>query len=758
MGNSALWKIKIEGLKEKEERVLNTIFTVGNGYIGIRGRLEEIPEIEPQGIYVAGVYDMVLRTDRPRKLTTPFEKHYGYRWKPDEIDIEPSLLNLPNFLWIRIWIGDEPVEFTQDSLLRLVRILDMRRGIFSYEAEWKDSKGRITLLHMERFSNMASIHDQYVRYQITPINYSGKIRILSGIDGKVQSILYNQRMFTILEGGEIWEKDGYMVVMGKSLGIGVGIGMINNLNFKEEWGLEKGEERIWNWQEIELKKGENCVFEKVIGVFTTRDGEEPLKERIRKWREEKKESNFEKALEDQQKTWEKLWEDSDIEIEGDEFSQRAIRFCIYHLLISAPRHDPTVSIGAKGLTGERYRGMVFWDTDIYMLPFFIQTQPEIARNLEFFRYYTLKGAREKAKIMGYKGAMYPWETSTTGKEETERWIAWAYHQLHIICDVAYAVFNYWWLTGDEDFLVNYGAEILLETARFWASKVEEKDGHYEITDVGGPDEYHCRTDNNTYINGLVKYLFKHTYELVKYLQEKYPEKWEEFEKRLGYSQEEVEEWMEIEKKLKVNYYPENKLYEQCDGFFSLLPEIDKEGIKPHLTQTVKQPDVLLYLLLVEEEISEDVLRVNWDYYNPRTVHGSSLSPGVHAWIAARLGEMDKAFEYFKKAVGMDLFDVMKNTQEGIHGACCGAAWLAVVRGFGGVSMRRDKVIVDPHLPPEWKRLSFKLKWRGEEIKFLFTHESIQIEVGRRASNEIPLIVKGNEVILKPGEKYDWSNF
>ena len=161
---------------------------------------------------------------------------------------------------------------------------------------------------------------------------------------------------------------------------------------------------------------------------------------------------------------------------------------------------------------------------------------------------------------------------------------------------------------------------------------------------------------------------------------------------------------------------------------------------------------------MEEEISEDVLRVNWDYYNPRTVHGSSLSPGVHAWIAARLGEMDKAFEYFKKAVGMDLFDVMKNTQEGIHGACCGAAWLAVVRGFGGVSMRRDKVIVDPHLPPEWKRLSFKLKWRGEEIKFLFTHESIQIEVGRRASNEIPLIVKGNEVILKPGEKYDWSNF
>jgi len=448
--------------------------------------------------------------------------------------------------------------------------------------------------------------------------------------------------------------------------------------------------------------------------------------------------------------WRQYWENSDVVVEGNDADQLAIRFSIFNLLIAAAADDPGVSIAAKGLTGEMYRGMVFWDTDIYMTPFYTFTQPAMARNLAMFRFLTLAGAREKAKRYGNCGASYPWETGVSGREECEKWLKLITHQLHITADVAYFLQQYVDVTGDMDFYENAAAEVLIETARFWVSKAVGRDGALSIPQAGGPDEFHVVCDDSAFINNCAALNLKLADRSVQHLRRKAPAKLTDILKRTGATEQELSQFAETANRIRT-MQDKNGLFEQCAGFFQLRDTGKEPGPAPQETQVVKQADVMLMLFLLHDQWSKDVWRVNWDYYEPRTVHASSLSQGVHGIMALELGMPETADRYIRTSLGMDLNDAMWNTEQGAHMAANGMNWLAVVQAYGGTRPQGDRILVEPKLPKDWSRLRFRLKWRGSDFVVDIGRDKVAVQNLPSAKADLPLRIGGKNKVAHPGE-------
>ncbi|MFZ6020709.1 MAG: glycosyl hydrolase family 65 protein, partial [Chloroflexota bacterium] len=445
------------------------------------------------------------------------------------------------------------------------------------------------------------------------------------------------------------------------------------------------------------------------------------------------------------RAWQREWERCDVLIEGDDRAHLAVRFSLFQLLAAAPRQDERVSIGAKALSGYGYRGHVFWDTEIFMLPFFTYTRPEIARNLLSYRYHTLEGARKKARENGYKGAQYAWESATTGEEVTPTWVPhpsdrtqliriWTGDiQIHISADVCYAIWQYWQATGDDDFMIHRGAEIFLDVARFWASRAEwnAETGCYEFTDVIGPDEYHDHVDNNAYTNALARWQLKTALQVLAWLESHQPQKASQLRDQLELDENELAHWREVAEKIYWQEDAQTGLVEQFEGYFQ-RKQIDLQALEPR-TQSIqsllgiegaseanilKQPDVVMLAYLLPELFDENKLRVNYEYYNARTDHtfGSSLGPAIHAIIACRVGKPEEAYEHFMRAALADLEDVRGNAHDGIHAASAGGIWQAIVFGFGGLKLGENDWYSQPCLPTHWKRLAFRLKYRGQTLE------------------------------------------
>jgi kojibiose phosphorylase len=436
-----------------------------------------------------------------------------------------------------------------------------------------------------------------------------------------------------------------------------------------------------------------------------------------------------------------FWAVGDVVIEGDNAAQQGVRHGLYQLRIAAAQ-DERVSIAAKSLSGFGYRGHAFWDTETFILPYFTLTQPALARNLLMYRWHTLAGARKKAHENGFAGAQFAWESAERGEEVTPRWVPgpkgeeliriWCGDiELHITADIAYAIMHYWRVTGDDAFMVEAGAPIILETARFWASRAEPDTpapGQYSISDVIGPDEYHEHVDNNAFTNAMAAWHLRTALELVAWLRQHAPAQAAQLDAALDLTPARLEHWREIAANLVLLRDAQSGLIEQFAGFFqrkevdwpayanrtkSMQTLLGIEGANAH--QVLKQPDVLLLHALLPGHFSEAELRTNWDYYCPRTDHtyGSSLGPAVHAWLACRLGKVEEAYPHFMRAALVDIEDVRGNTAEGIHAASAGGVWQALVFGFAGVQVSEDgAVTVKPQLPAHWRRLAFTLQVRG----------------------------------------------
>lgn len=676
------WILVEQGFTLAREHEVESLFAIGNGYLGSRASLAEGSALSAPATFVAGVFDT----------------------KPGSV---PELTPVADWTRLSAVIEGQPLRLDLGQNLEHRRILDMHQGIFWREWRHQDEAGRITRLRGIRLVSLADRHLLIQCVTITPENFSGRLLIDAALTGPVVQVLGN----------------GTTVAMAVARRV---------MNRAERWTPSAGQ--VEGRQIFELKLGETYRLDRVVAVYTSRDAVEP-----RETAGEHVEGLIDDvaaAISKHQHAWLERWEKSDLRIEGDPAVQRALRFAIYHLLSSANPHDDRVSIGARGLSGTAYKGHVFWDTDIFMLPFFILTYPEAARSLVMSRYHTLAAARAKAARHGYRGAFYAWESADNGEDATPPFalafdgqivrILTGEQEQHISADVAYGVWNYWRATGDDRFLLEAGAEILIETARFWASRAKrEEDGRFHLSGVIGPDEYHETVDDNAYTNAMAQWNLEVAAEIATWVGERWPQQWKALSNRLGIEPGEPKRWQETAGDFYIGFDEQTGLFEQFRGYFD-LEEIDIAAFTPRTvpmdvllgrdriqrSKIIKQPDVVMLVHLLWDRLSPQVRKVNFDYYEPRCGHGSSLSPAIHALVAARLGDMARAERYFRQAAEIDLADNMRNAAGGIHAGALGGLWQAVVFGFAGLRIGKDGPEHQPNLPSNWRSLSMHFQWRG----------------------------------------------
>jgi trehalose/maltose hydrolase-like predicted phosphorylase len=531
----------------------------------------------------------------------------------------------------------------------------------------------------------------------------------------------------------------------------------------------------WSWPS---KPSVQAVFASLVAVARDGRGARDVQNKALASLRRARRVGLKRVVGDHARAWEERWSNTDVVIRGDPSAQEALRFALYHLNSAANPGDEHTSIGARGLTGDAYLGHVFWDTEIFLLPFYTLTWPAAARSLLMYRYHTLPAARAKAGGLGYRGALYAWESADTGEEATPRVgvgeddkgvpIRSGTDEQHISADIAYAVWQYWDATRDAGFLLGAGAEILLETARFWASRAAlETDSLYHIRGVIGPDEYHEGVDDNAYTNMMARWNLECGQEIAHLLRARWPRQWASLRRRLKISTKELAEWSDVAQRLAGAQPKATEVLEQFAGFFD-LEQVDLGGYEPRevpmdvllgpervrRSQVIKQADVIMLLALQWDRFTARARQAAFRYYEPRCGHGSSLSPPIHALVAARLGKTALALRYFRETAAVDLDDTMGNAAGGVHMGTLGGLWQAAVFGFAGLSLTNDGIALDPHLPRDWSELCFPMQWRGRSLIVRIAGGPLTIEV--RLHSGRPLVVQVGDRRHKLGHGEVWT--
>ena len=665
------WEYNLEGYNPDDIELNGNRFMLGNGYMGLRGTLEEQGKEELAGILLNGVYDQV-----PGKWREP--------------------VNAPNALYTTVE-GAGGIRSHRQQL-------DLRHGRMSRETDYEHST-----VSAERFVSMDDVHLICLRYSAT-----GTQPIRTGIDKEVWDI--NGPHFHVVE-----ENENAVAVQTNELGILIAVCT------RVAWTDERS-------------------FDKFITIFTSLDCDDPV-QAAREHCDRAKAAGYDRLLDAHKACWQAIWDRCDVQIDGDEEAQFALRYSLYQLQLAAPRHSNRVSIPARALSGQVYKGAVFWDTEMFMTPVFTLTDPAVARNLILYRYHTLEGAREKAAEYGCRGAFYAWESQERGNDActhfnvtdvfTQRPMRTYFRdkQIHISADIVYAIRKYVEQTGDFSVIVDGAAEVMAECARFFFSYAylkADKD-RFELPDVTGPDEYHERVHNNAYTNRMVKYTLESALELLGWLETHDPAAFRALEERIGFTAE-MNDWKIMAEKLWIpEPDPQSGVIPQFDGYERLedcsLAELKSRMLDPNeylgggcglatTTKILKQADVVLMLNLFKDDYDLESVRTNWEYYEPRTEHGSSLSACAYAMVAARIGKPDWAYDYFMKTATVDLTGKSKQYVGtlyigGTHPAANGGAWLSAVFGFAGLEADDTGIRVNPNLPSHWTGMRFRIEWRGE---------------------------------------------
>lgn len=742
-----LWQICEEVFDADKLHGQETVYTIGNGYFGTRGTFEEgYPQANPATL-VFGVFDTIA---------------IG----------KEELVNAPDWLPISLFVNGERFRLDQGKIIRYQRVLDMQRGVLHREVFWESPNGARLHISCERFASLVDEHVGAIRYSVTADpeqtapDEQLDIMLWASLNRAVGN--YDLMHWETIEqrnDGEIAWLQTQTLHSSEQLAQSMSFSTSSS-NFQKEMVRSDITPSIRFYGK--LAPGETIAAEKVVVMYTSRDVENPVSAALAHHHRiieastvgnaaEKHYtllvdghsseqpcqplSTYESLLSVHQDMWWQYWKLSDVIIEGDDRAQQAIRYNLYQLRISASTHDSRYSIAAKGLTGFGYRGHIFHDTEIFMLPYFTYVHPDMAHTLLLYRYNLLPGARAKAQSGGYKGAQYPWESTLDGSETTPDVIIHpengelipvynGHIELHITSSIAFAVWNYWHVTGDDAFMRQYGAEILLNTAAFWASRVtlNAHRGTYEINNVIGPDEWHERVNNNAYTNTMARWNIHAALDVRRWLQGVDGAKAQALSQQLELDETQLAHWQDVIARIFIPQDIKTGLFEQFDGFFQLEP-LDQERYKGRTTsfqgimgvqqlaryRIIKQADVLMLLTVLTQQYDNETKRVNWDYYFPITDHdyGSSLTPALHVILACELGLTDVAYNMFMKGALLDLEDLRGNSNEGIHAACSGAVWQAAILGFAGLRFTEEGYTTRPHLPDGWTRLAFKCFHRGQ---------------------------------------------
>jgi len=741
----------------------NSVFTISNGYLGLKGNVAEDRAGYSPVTLVNGIYDEldVFSTIRASNEKRRYLDERNF----DTAGRSPAVANLPDPLFVRLFIGDEEVTLTRGEISGFVQGLDRRSGVYSYQFQYRDGHGRTTRVAMTRFAALGRPHRVYMRYAVTPLDHDAPIRIHSGIDGRVYSNTTRERQFQVVsrhhEGPERCLLQARTPARQHTIDLAVA-NALAGATASEVRGVCEHDTVYTAFTFAKPRRGETITLDRFIAITTSEDARRHVAADLREELVAAMGSCFDDAQLENHDRWDEVWQRADVQFEGDDLAQRYLRFCIYHILAGAPWHTDTLPVPVKLLTGEYYQGNTFYDTDLYIVPAYLFLFPELARGALNFRHIGLEPGRAIARSFGYQGAKFAWQSGPNGEECLGNWWRFIHTNIHINGDVAYTLMQYYWATGDEEFMRTRGIDLLVETARFYASRAvynREADA-YDLIDVAGPDEGHCESTNNFYTNYLAQRNLSWAADMLEHLAEDDANAYTAAIQRLGLAADEPQRWRDVASRLTLLFDDETKVYEQCAGFYQLLPpptltrdrKIWFATVAPY--QALNQPDVVMAMVMFRDEFPADVQRANWDFYGDKSMNFSSMSFVLNAIMAADMGEMDAAYENFIISAGEDIDEELtgrKDTYAGLHGTASGGAWMAAVFGFGGVHLSEQGLRITPNLPEKWQSLRFNLVIRGEVLRVTIDRQQVTVDVGNERGLELPVRIAANAVTLRSGQ-------
>lgn len=739
-GKSKNWIVSESNFSIETQGKCEAIMALGNGYLGIRSATEEAYIGQVKNTFIAGTFNKSNTTE------------------------VTELPNCADVTQVEVFIDGVRVNLESGKISAYERFLNIRTGELVRKFIWESEDGKKLQLTFCRFVSQVNLHLIGQKIEISPLNFDGLLEIKSGINGQ----LTNSGSQHFIEGEKRIYDAVHLECIQTTSESAIDFILQSKHHYfcngireipKVEMNIDRRYVSILSKQEI--SQGNTYKLEKMSVITTSRDLEfvgkslEDIRKETHVMTKQMSENGYDGELAKSSACWKSFWETQDVIISGKDYDQLAIRFALYHLQVMTPKHDNRMGVAAKGLSGEGYKGHSFWDTEIFVLPHFAYTNPKIARSLLEYRVNTLPGAHQKAKDNGYEGAMFPWESAWyKDGEVTPIWggidivtgkatkILSGFIEQHITADIAYAVWQYYMITGDQEFMDQSGYELLFDTAKFWVSRLEkdEKTGQYGINNVIGPDEYKEHINNNAFTNYLVDFNFELALIYAKTLKETNNDLYTQLDAKLNLQK--IVENIEQKRPLLILPQPNESGIIPQDDTYLTKQDIDLSVYKNqahvgrmfkdyNLTQVneiqvSKQADVVLLCYLLENKFGLETKKINFDYYEARTLHDSSLSLSTHAIIGSDLGDVELAYGLFKKAMDIDLGPNMKTSDHGIHAASLAGIWQYTINGAGGVRMLDGNLRISPHLPKEWTTLTYPIMWRGVRLEIEATHTDVKV--------------------------------
>jgi maltose phosphorylase len=754
------WKIIEEGFDPSLNRISESLFSIGNGRMGQRGNFEEAYSGDSlRGSYIAGIY-------------YPDKTRVGW-WKNGYPEYFAKIINSVNWIGINIKVNGHELDLAKMKAVSFRRELDMQHGLLNRQFVAEFPGGSQVRVKAQRFVSYHDAEIGAVRYSVKALNFSGNIQINPYLDGDVinEDSNYDEKFWAgISEKTE--GEDGYIEVETLKTKFRVCAGMSASVSSSSKKEIIRGKSHSAHMFaetvfDLKIGKGEAIVVDKFASIVSSlnyQPGELMLKAKEAIARAKK--SGYEKLCKNHKNKWLGKWEASDIKIEGDLAAQQGIRYNIFQLNQAYSGEDERLNIGPKGFTGEKYGGVTYWDTEAYCLPFYLSTAPvEVPKNLLFYRHKHLQKAIENAVKLGFNNnsALYPMVT-INGEECHNEWEI-TFEEIHRNGAIAYAIWNYVNYTGDKDYLAPFGFEVLLAISRFWSQRINwsEEKQRYVMLGVTGPNEYENNVNNNFHTNYLAVWTFKYTLEVIDFLKRDFPYLFEEMIPKWKFNEvKETTRWKDIIAKMYFAVDRKTGVYLQQDGFADkelipafMLPE-EQRPINQHWSWDrilrscyIKQADTLQSFFWFENDFPEEEIKKHFDFYEPLTVHESSLSPCVHSILAAKIGYHEKACELYLRTARLDLDDYNNDTADGLHVTSMGGTWMAFVMGFGGLRVWNDRLVFNPFLPPNWKCYSFKVNFRGAHVKVIKDQE--RFTIFNHSSVPVPATVWGKEYLIGGNE-------
>lgn len=755
------WLIIEDGFNPELNREAESIFSLGNGYMGQRANFEESYSGDSlRGSYVAGVY-------------YPDKTRVGW-WKNGYPEYFAKVLNSPNWIGVDLAIDEVPVDLAKTAVKSFRRVLSMKEGYLERDFTVTPSKGKYVRISSKRFLSMAEPDLGLIRYTVNPENFKGEAEFTVYIDADVRNEDTNY-------GEKFWKDVSHYA--------GAGEGILTARTLKTDFHVTLGmrftihrngkkilispvvidkQGYVANKFTVSFNSGDELVITKFVSVQSSLNHQKRdlIAEADRRTGYALK-TGFTRLFENHKKEWEKLWAAADVVIEGDIAAQQGIRFNIFNLYQTYTGKDERLNIGPKGFTGEKYGGSTYWDTEAFALPFYLKTAPvKVARNLLLYRYKHLEKSIENAARLGFKGgaALYPMVTMN-GEECHNEWEI-TFEEIHRNGAIAFAIYNYVRHTGDSSYLADYGLEVLIGISRFWSQRAtySENLGKYVILGVTGPNEYENNVNNNWYTNTLAVWTLAYTLENLIILRKNNQSAFKKVISKSGLKfSEETARWGDIIKNMHFPFDEKRMVFLQQDGFLdkelkpaTAIPKRERP-INQHWSWDrilrscyIKQADVLQGLYFLEEQYDTETIRRNFDFYEPMTVHESSLSACIHSIMASRIGNIDKAYELYLRTARLDLDDYNREVCDGLHITSMAGTWLAIVEGFGGMRISSGRVRLRPMIPVKWKSYLFHASFR--EILFKVKVTGKEVEITNLSESTLPLILFEKAYDVKGKEK------